>query len=77
MSCGGCAKSVTVALTRLPGVSEVNVDLSTGNVKVNGNLPEGGDPLVLALTVAGYPAEVITATTKSPPTIKKSGGCCG
>ena len=77
MSCGGCVKSVTAALTELPGVSTVNVDLQTGYVTVNGNLPEGGEPLVLALTAAGYPAEVIIATTESPPAHKKSGGCCG
>ena len=77
MSCGGCAKSVTAALTGLPGVSTVNVDLPTGHVTVDGNLPEGGEPLVLALTAAGYPAEVVIATTESPPTHKKSGGCCG
>ena len=77
MSCGGCVKNVTAALTRLPGVSTVNVDLPTGHVTVIGDLPEGGDLLVLALTAAGYPAEVITGTTASPPTITKSGGCCG
>jgi len=77
MSCGSCANSVTAALARLPGVTTVNVNLPTGHVTVNGNLKEGGEPLVLALTAMGYPAEVIIATTESPPTIKKSGGCCG
>ena len=65
MSCGGCVKNVTAALTRLPGVSTVDVDL-----------PQGGDPLVLALTAAGYPAKLTSAMTGSPP-VKKSGGCCG
>ena len=79
MTCGGCVKSVTAALTKLPGVSGVDVDLQAGNVTVNGDLPQGGDPLVLALTAAGYPAKqasAATATTASTP-VKKSGGCCG
>ncbi len=76
MSCGGCVKSVTAALTPLPGVSTVDVDLQAGHVTVNGDLPQGGDPLVLALTTAGYPAKLTSAMTGSPP-VKKSGGCCG
>ena len=76
MSCGGCVKSVTAALTPLPGVNTVEVDLSAGNVTVNGDLSRGGDPLVLALTAAGYPAKLTSAMRGSPP-VKKSGGCCG
>ena len=76
MSCGGCVKSVTAALTPLTGVSSVEVDLPTGHVTVNGDLVQGGDPLVLALTAAGYPAKLTSATTATPAT-KKSGGCCG
>ena len=76
MSCGGCVKSVTAALTQLPGVSTVDVDLPAGHATVNGDLPQGGDPLVLALTAAGYPAKLISAMTGSP-SAKKSGGCCG
>ena len=77
MSCGGCVKSVTAALTGLQGVSTVNVDLPTGHVTVDGNLPEGGEPLVLALTAAGYPAEVVIGTAESAQTHNKSGGRCG
>jgi copper chaperone CopZ len=75
-SCGGCVKSVTAALTQLPGVSTVNVDLQAGHVTVNGDLPQGGDSLALALTQAGYPAKLTSAMSASPPA-KKSGGCCG
>ena len=76
MSCGGCVKSVTAALTPLPGVTGVDVDLSAGHVTVTGDLPQGGDPLVLALTAAGYPAKMTSAMTAAP-SVKKSGGCCG
>ncbi|MBC7610998.1 MAG: heavy-metal-associated domain-containing protein [Polaromonas sp.] len=78
MSCGGCVKNVTAALKPLAGVSTVDVDLQAGQVTVNGELPQGGDPLVLALTAAGYPAKAVTGTaTASAPGTKKSGGCCG
>ena len=76
MSCGGCVKSVTAALMRLPGVSAVDVDLPAGHVTVNGDLPQGGDPLVLTLAAAGYPAKLTSAVTGSP-SVKKSAGCCG
>ena len=76
MSCGGCVKSVSAALTPLPGVTGVDVDLSAGHVTVTGDLPQGGDPLVLALTAAGYPAKMTSAMTAAP-SVKKSGGCCG
>jgi copper chaperone len=76
MSCGGCVKSVTDALTPLPGVSSVEVDLPTGHVTVNGDFAQGGDPLVLALTAAGYPAK-LTSSTIANPAAKKSGCCCG
>ena len=78
MSCGGCVKNVTAALKPLAGVSTVDVDLQAGHVTVNGALPQGGGPLVLALTAAGYPAKLVTGmATASAPGTKKSGGCCG
>ena len=76
MSCGGCVKNVTAALTRVPGVSTVDVDLQAGHVAVSGDLPQGGDPLALALTAAGYPTKV-TSATAATTAVKKSGGCCG
>ena len=76
MSCGGCVKSVTAALTRLPGVSIVDVDLPTGHVTVNSDMTQGGEALVLALASAGYPASLTSATTATSP-VKNSGGCCG
>ncbi|WP_028535205.1 heavy-metal-associated domain-containing protein [Paludibacterium yongneupense] len=34
MSCGGCVKSVQQALTALPGVGRVDVDLASGRVEI-------------------------------------------
>ena len=77
MSCGGCVKNVTAALARVPGVSTVDVDLQAGRATITGDLPQGGDSLVLASTAAGYPAKLTSAVMASPPPVKKSGGCCG
>ena len=78
MSCGGCVKNVTAALKPLAGVSTVDVDLPAGHVTVNGDLPQGGEPLVLALTGAGYPAKIVTGMESAAALVtKKSGGCCG
>ena len=78
MSCGCCVKNVTAALKPLVGVSTVDVDLQAGHVTVGGDLPQGADPLVLALTAAGYPAKLVTGmASAAPPAAKKSGGCCG
>lgn len=78
MTCGGCVKSVSAFLTRVPDVRTVDIDLQAGRATVTGDLPQGGDPLVLALTAAGYPAKAVTgmASAEEPGT-KKSGGCCG
>ena len=72
-------KSVTAALKPIPGIDTVEVDLPTGRVTVYGDLPQGGDPVVLALTAAGYPAKVTSATAVATATAgaKKSAGCCG
>ncbi len=43
MTCGGCVKSVTNVLSRLNGVSEVNVDLA--NKRASFQLAEGGASL--------------------------------
>ena len=76
MNCGGCVKSVTAALKPLRGVDTVEVDLSAGHVTVSGDFSQGADPLVLALTAAGFPAKIASSMTASP-SMKKSGGCCG
>jgi copper chaperone CopZ len=54
MTCGHCVSAVTTELSRLPGVREVEVDLSTGTVTVasDGLLPI--DEVRLAVDEAGY-----------------------
>lgn len=54
MSCGHCKATVTTALTAVPGVTEVTVDLEKRTAEVQGNVPLPG--LLSALEEAGYPA---------------------
>ncbi|MEO6015625.1 MAG: heavy metal-associated domain-containing protein [Polaromonas sp.] len=77
MSCGACVSHVMQALQPLPGVSHVDVDLAHGQVTVSGELPEGGEMLISALTDAGYPARLATSVAPASPPKKAGGRCCG
>ena len=46
------------ALLPLPGVRGVDVELSTGRTRVSGELVQGGNLLIGALTGAGCPAKL-------------------
>ncbi|KWX68942.1 heavy-metal-associated domain-containing protein [Mycobacterium sp. NAZ190054] len=54
MSCGGCANSVRAELTHIPGVLEVEVDVTSGAVTIGSDSPV--DPAVIRAAVeeAGY-----------------------
>ena len=76
MSCGSCVKHVTQALQSLPGVGGVEVDLASARVRVSGELAQGSDSLVTALTGAGYPAKLASdASTSSATSSPKASGC--
>ena len=46
MSCGGCASSVRAELTTIPGIVDVDIDLSNGRVTIDSEAPvdSRGDP---------------------------------
>jgi copper chaperone CopZ len=75
MSCGSCVKHVTQALQPLPGVRGVEVDLPSGRVRVSGELAQGSAPLLMALTDAGYPAKLATASISAATSQPKASGC--
>lgn len=52
--CGGCAGSIKKALGNLKGVCEVEVDVSTKQVKVEHSASVSRDEIVDALDRAGY-----------------------
>jgi copper chaperone CopZ len=53
MTCQGCVRSVRAALAAVPGVTDVEVDLTSARVR--GGLP---DDLLQALDDAGYVARL-------------------
>ncbi len=54
MSCGHCAAAVTKALEELPGVSQVQVDLSSGRVTFESANPVPREELARVVKAAGY-----------------------
>ncbi|WP_410629718.1 heavy-metal-associated domain-containing protein [Amycolatopsis sp. cmx-4-83] len=54
MSCGHCAQSVTEELTGLPGVTEVDVDVSSGRVIVRAEAALAEADVRGAVEEAGY-----------------------
>jgi copper chaperone len=52
--CGGCASSIKKALGNLDGVCEVDVDVSTKQVKVEHSESVSREEIVNALDRAGY-----------------------
>ncbi len=58
MTCGHCVSAVSEELRRIEGVSDVEVDLATGNVVVSSEAPIEGEAVRAAVEEAGY--EVVT-----------------
>ncbi|MEO8184091.1 MAG: heavy metal-associated domain-containing protein [Deltaproteobacteria bacterium] len=58
MSCGSCVRHVTSALSAVPGVSKVNVQLKSGLVEVQHQDDAPLQALIEALQDAGYDARV-------------------
>jgi copper chaperone len=54
MSCGHCVAAVTKALETLPGVSQVQVDLSSGLVTFANASPIPAEELARVIKAAGY-----------------------
>lgn len=56
MTCSGCSETVKRVLSRVPGVTDVNVDLDKGAATVGGSA--AGPTLVAAVVAAGYDAQL-------------------
>ena len=54
MTCAHCVASVTEELTELPGVTDVNVDLASGDVNVTSTEPLDREAVATAVAEAGY-----------------------
>ncbi|KMO67167.1 copper chaperone CopZ [Mycobacterium sp. BK558] len=54
MTCGGCANSVRAELSHIPGVHDVDIDLSHGTVTIASDAPIVAADLRSAIEEAGY-----------------------
>lgn len=54
MTCDHCVRAVTDEVGRLPGVSNVSVDLTSGTVTVSSDAPLDQDAVRAAVDEAGY-----------------------
>jgi copper ion binding protein len=59
MTCGHCASAVTEELSRIPGVTGVQIDVTAGRVTVEADHPVPADAVAAAVDEAGY--EVVPA----------------
>ena len=59
MTCDHCAGSVTAEITKIPGVTGVQVDVAAGRVTVESAQPVSADAVSQAVEEAGY--EVVAA----------------
>lgn len=58
MTCGSCAGKVTDHVERIPGVTDVDVDLATGGVTLTTDAPVNDEAVKQAIAEAGYKATV-------------------
>jgi copper chaperone len=54
MTCDHCANAVQTEISKLPGVTDVHVDVAGGTVRVTGDAVPGDDSLRGAVEEAGY-----------------------
>ena len=54
MTCGHCVSSVTEEVTKIPGVTDVQVELATGSVTVTSEAPVDAAAVKDAVDEAGY-----------------------
>lgn len=54
MTCGGCVSAVREEIGNIPGVSNVDVDLESGTVRIDSEQPIYQDDIKGAVEEAGY-----------------------
>lgn len=75
MTCGACVRHVNGALSSIDGVTAVDVDLASGQVRVEGNPDTAA--LIAALEEAGYPAQLASEAGPAAAPSKGCGSGCG
>jgi copper chaperone len=79
MTCDACVKHVEKAINSIAGVQKVEVDLTSGAVKVQGNVSQHVKEMIVALEESGYCAEVsaeVSSKVKSSSCRNIPSCCC-
>jgi len=71
MTCGSCVKHVEKAISSIPDVEKVDVDLASGAVKIFGNVSHRTNEIIAAIEGEGYSAEQVSSQI-----VKGVGGSC-
>ncbi|MBC7739690.1 MAG: heavy-metal-associated domain-containing protein [Candidatus Saccharibacteria bacterium] len=74
MTCSGCTNAVGRALRKVPGVTDVSVDLEAGRAWIVGTAAK--NDLVAAVENSGFDV-MESAGTVAMPSSRKGGCCCG
>ena len=84
MTCSGCAASVRNAVSQVPGVQAVAINLSQNQVRVDAAENVTTEQIVRAMNAAGYvevmPRSTAAASNETGSNRLSSGvgsGCCG
>ena len=54
MTCGHCASAIRAEISKLPGITDVDVDVAAGTVRIAGDPLPGNTALRAAVEKAGY-----------------------
>jgi copper chaperone CopZ len=77
MSCGGCATTVTNKLSAAPGITSVQVDLTTKEAEITSSQAVNVDKLQEALSNTGYTISEKGTHLDKKTEVKNGGSCCG
>ena len=73
MTCASCSNAITSALSELPGVADVNVNLLGNSATLTISGPDVAPSVVAAVEDIGYTAEVVSSDPLRPPQTPKHG----
>lgn len=59
MTCDHCAGSVTAEVTKIPGITDISIDVAAGRLTVSSAGPVSDEAVTEAVEEAGY--QVVTA----------------
>lgn len=72
MTCSGCTEAVSRAIRKVPGVTDVSVELEAGRARVAGTATH--KDLAAAVETAGF--DIVHGQDPAASSAVRKGGCC-